>query len=345
MKYLLPFLVALIISCTLCFLARLFSRNLKIKQRKGGRHIHVEEISRFGGLAIILAFFLAVLFDPNLFLTKQLIGMLVASLVILLAGIVDDIKEISWKKQLVFQLIAIIIVLVSGIRMEYVTDLRGEAIFFSGSILMYIIGIVIVSAWILLLMNALNWIDGADGLSGGVSAIAAASIFILSLRPEVNQPPIAIVSVALLGALCGFLVFNAYPAKIMAGTSGSLFMGFILAVLSIIAGTKIATTMLVLAIPIIDALWVIFERLKAKRSIFEPDSRHIHHRLIEIGWSHRSIWILFSVITALIALIALNTRAVGKVYSMILVSAVILLSFFMLRYKLGMNAKVEKGYE
>jgi UDP-GlcNAc:undecaprenyl-phosphate GlcNAc-1-phosphate transferase len=345
MKYLLPFLVALVISSTLCFLALLFSRHIKIKQRKGARHLHVKNISRFGGLAIIVAFFLTVLFDPNLFLTKQLIGMLVASLVILLVGIVDDIWEISWKKQLFFQLIAIAIVLVSGIRMEYITDLQGGAIFFSGSILMYSIGMIIVSVWILLLMNALNWIDGADGLSGGVSAIAAASIFILSLRPEVNQPPIAIVSVALLGALCGFLVFNAYPAKIMAGTSGSLFMGFVLAVLSIIAGTKIATTMLILAIPIIDALWVIFERLRARRSIFEPDSRHIHHRLIGIGWSHHSIWILFSSITALIALIALNTRAVGKAYSMILVSVIILLSFFILRYKFGVNVKSEKGHE
>lgn len=345
MKYLLPFLVALIISCTLCFLVRLFSGYVKIKQREGTRHLHTKNISRFGGLAIISAFFIAVLFDQNLFLTRQLVGMLIASLVILLAGIADDIWEINWKKQLVFQFIAIAIVLASGIRIEYISNLQGEGIFFSGNILMYSIGIIMVSVWMLLLMNALNWIDGADGLSGGVSAIAAASIFILSLKPEVNQPPIAIVSVALLGALCGFLIFNAYPAKIMAGTSGSLFMGFVLAVLSIIAGTKIATTMLILAIPIIDALWVIFERLRAKSSIFEPDSRHIHHRLIEIGWSHRSIWLLFSAITALIAVVALNTRAVGKAYSMILVSIIILFSFFVLRCKVGINVKSREEHE
>jgi len=111
-------------------------------------------------------------------------------------------------------------------------------------------------------MNAINWVDGLDGVAGGITFIGVLSVFFLSQRENVNQPPITIISAILLGSLAAFLIFNFHSAKIMAGTSGSMFMGFILAILAIFAGAKIATTFLVLTIPIIDALWVIGQRFQ-----------------------------------------------------------------------------------
>jgi UDP-GlcNAc:undecaprenyl-phosphate GlcNAc-1-phosphate transferase len=163
-----------------------------------------------------------------------------------------------------------------------------------------------------LLINATNWLDGIDGLSGGVSIISASTILVLSLRSEVNQPPIAIICSIFIGAVLGFLIFNFNPAKIMAGTSGSMFMGFMLAVMAIFAGTKIATALLVMAIPVIDSVWVITERIRKKRSIFRPDKAHLHFKLLDLGWSQKKICFYYYVITVIIAAIALNTRVIGK---------------------------------
>jgi UDP-GlcNAc:undecaprenyl-phosphate GlcNAc-1-phosphate transferase len=195
--------------------------------------------------------------------------------------------------------------------------------------------------WIVLMINSMNWIDGVDGLSGGVTFIGALTIFFLSLRPEVNQPPVAIIAMALAGAVLGFLVFNFYPSKILAGTSGAMFMGFILAALAIFAGTKIATALLVMAIPIIDAAWVVGERIKSGKSIFKSDDRHLHYKLLDLGWTQRRITLFFCLITICISLIAINTRAIGKIVTMALVVAVMLAFFVFLNRKLAQIKKVD----
>lgn len=338
MIYLFPFLTALVISLIACRLIIWGTKYCPTKTRIGKRHSHSREVSRFGGIAIIISFAIALLVDRNLVLTEQLNAVLFASCLILVFGLVDDIFEISWKKQFILQLVAVIVVCSAGVGIRYLMNPLGGTVQMTSGMSLAV-GYALAGSWIMLLMNSLNWIDGTDGLSGGISAIAALVIFLLSLKPEVYQPPIAIVSVALLGALVGFLIFNIYPAKIMAGTSGSLFMGFILASLSIVAGTKIATTLLVLSIPILDALWVVFERIRSGASIFEADTRHMHHRLLDLGWSHRSIWVFFCSITALIAVIALNTRAMGKAYSILLVSLIILAISFFLRYRVALQQK------
>jgi UDP-N-acetylmuramyl pentapeptide phosphotransferase/UDP-N-acetylglucosamine-1-phosphate transferase len=182
--------------------------------------------------------------------------------------------------------------------------------------------------WIILVMNAINWADGIDGLAGGITLITSATILILSLRPEVNQPFIAILCIIFIGTVLGFLIFNFNPAKIMAGTSGAMFMGFVLAVLAVFSGTKIATALLVLAIPIIDSLWVIGERFRNHKSIFKPDRNHLHYKLIKLGWSERKIVLSYWAITFLIALVALNTRAFGK--GIVLVITAIIMIFILI---------------
>ena len=184
-------------------------------------------------------------------------------------------------------------------------------------------------------MNSMNWIDGVDGVSAGITLIGGITIFILSLRPEVNQPPVGIIAAALIGCTLALLLFNFYPAKIMAGTSGAMFMGFILAVLSVFAGAKIATTLLVMAVPIIDAFWVVSERIKSGSSVFSADKRHLHFRLIELGWSQRKICLFYCLITAFIAVLALNTGAMGKVITFILFGIIMLGMLTLIKNKLS----------
>ena len=271
-----------------------------------------------GGMAIIIAFCLALILDPELVISQPLWGIMTASFIILAFGLWDDFFEIDWKTQLFFQFVIAALIFIIGVRVEYVTNPLG-GVFFLLSDNFFLPSLFFGILWIVLLMNTVNWIDGLDGLSGGVVFLGSLAIFFFSLKPEVNQPPIGIISMALAGAVLGFLIFNFYPARILAGTSGSMFMGFMLAVLSIFAGAKIATALLVMAVPIIDAIWVIGERIRSGNSVFKADRRHLHFKLLELGWSEKKISIFFYSITLIILMISLNTRTIGKTISIVLV--------------------------
>jgi UDP-GlcNAc:undecaprenyl-phosphate GlcNAc-1-phosphate transferase len=225
-------------------------------------------------------------------------------------------------------------VYIKGVRLDYISNPFG-GIFLFHNYGGFIVGIIVVVIWTVLLINSMNWIDGIDGISSGISLIGGATIFFLSLRPEVNQPPIGIISTVFMGGLLAFLLFNFHPAKIIAGTSGSMFMGFVLAVLAIFSGEKIATTLLVLAVPIVDALWVIGERFQSKKSIFSADRRHLHYRLLELGWSPKKICIFYYAITAFIAVLALNTRAAGKTITFVLFGVIMLGMLIWIRNKVS----------
>ncbi|EKE15856.1 MAG: hypothetical protein ACD_11C00103G0058 [uncultured bacterium] len=323
--YLFPFFVSFSVSSILLFLLVFLKKNISEK-RISERHIHKNGISRMGGAAIILAFVATLILDKNLFISNQLWIVIIASLAILVFGIWDDLQELNWKKQIFFQLMIVIFIFIMGIRVEYITNPFG-GVFDLGIKENFLPSLLFMIVWIIVFMNSMNWVDGIDGLSGGITLIGAATIFLLSIKPEVNQPPMGIITVALFGSILAFLIFNFHPAKILAGTSGSMFMGFILAVLAIFAGLKIATTLLVAAIPVVDAFWVIYERIKNKRSIFSPDKRHLHHKLLDLGWSQNKICLFFYIITIVIALVSLNTKTAGKsvaIFSVIfIVSAII----------------------
>jgi len=312
--YFSPFILSFLISVILtAFLVWLSKKIPALKKRK---------ISRLGGLAIIFSFALAIIIDPNLFIARELWAILIASFLILALGLWDDFRELDWKTQLFFQIAAAVFIFILGVRVECITNPLGGVFFLNiGKYLLPSLFFGII--WIVLLMNSINWLDGLDGLSGGVAFLGALTIFFLSLKPEVNQPPVGIITMALAGAVLGFLIFNFYPARIMAGTAGAWFLGFILAALSIFSGAKIATALLIMAVPIIDAFWVIGERLRAGDPIFRGgDRKHLHFKLQKIGWSPRKIALFFYGVTFFIAVVALNTRSIGKLITIILVAAI-----------------------
>ncbi|EKE20045.1 MAG: Glycosyl transferase, family 4 [uncultured bacterium] len=320
----LPLFVSFAISAFLLSLIIFFGRFLVLPdKRKSKRHLHRAGILRFGGIAIIVSFVSVLVLDKNLIITQPLMAVLIASFLILVIGVVDDVKQLSWREQLFFQFFIVIFVYIMGVRLDYVTNPFG-GIFLLDGFFWQGVGLVFSVAWIVFLMNAMNWVDGVDGASSGIAIIGVVTIFFLSLRPEVNQPPVAIICAALIGSILAFLFLNFYPAKVLAGTSGSMFMGFILGITAIFSGAKIATTLLVLAVPIIDAIWVIGERLKAGDSIFSPDKRHLHFRLLDLGWSVKKICFFYYLVTAVVAFIALNTRAMGKSLTLLLVALIML---------------------
>ncbi|HLB50694.1 MAG TPA: MraY family glycosyltransferase [Patescibacteria group bacterium] len=321
--YLSPFFLALGLSLLCTGMCIWISRHVSFpKRRTEKRHIHPQNVSRLGGVAIIAAFLVTVFLDPHLVISSQLWGIVVASALILAVGLLDDLREIDWRTQLFFHIAVGAIIFIMGIRVEYITNPFGGLLFLTiGTSLLP--GILFVIGWIVLMMNVMNWSDGVDGVSGSIATIGALTIFGLTLSPEVNQPPVGIIAMAFAGAVLGFLLFNFYPARIVAGTSGSLFMGFMLGALAIFAGAKIATALLIMAIPITDALWVLWERFRSGESLTAPDQRHLHYRLLALGWSQRQVAVFLASFTTLIGAVALNTRTIGKAITLILVGIII----------------------
>lgn len=300
--------------------------------RMGKRHSYKKTISRLGGASMLIAFAFTLFFDTHLVLTGEFYGLLFGSAFIFIFGLWDDLNELGWKIQVFFQVALTVLIFIFGMRISSISNPFGGVwiIPYDNFVLP---GFLLLLVWVFLVMNAMNWLDGLDGLCGGVSLITLVTIFFLSLKPEVYQPPIAILAVIGIGVVIGFLFFNVYPAHILAGTVGSMFLGFLVATLAIIAGTKIATAFLVLSLPIVDALYVLWQRLREGTSLFHPDKRHLHFRLLELGWSERQIAWFFFFVTAVIAIIALNTQALGKFVAVLLVSFIIFGLIFFVDHK------------
>ncbi len=324
--YLSPLISSFLVSLLLTWVLIGFSEKFKLFFAIKPRHIHKKNISRLGGIAIIVSFIAAIIFNPDLVLTRQLIGFLLGSLLILFFGVMDDFRALGWKKQLFFQLAVSVVIILSNIRVDYLTNPFGGMFrldnweIFSTPVF----GSIFIIFWIVFLMNVLNWLDGLDGLAGGVGAIGSAILFFLSISALVNQPPLGIISIALAGAVLGFLLFNFHPAKIFMGTSGAMFIGFSLAVISIFSGVKLATLVLVLVVPILDALWVILQRIKKGGSIFSGDRSHLHYRLLELGFSQRQIVVFYYILSAFFGIIALNISGLGKIIAFFLFAVIIL---------------------
>jgi UDP-GlcNAc:undecaprenyl-phosphate GlcNAc-1-phosphate transferase len=315
--YALPFFTSFIVTLGVIVAIVFVTRRFNIRNPIfGSRHVHDERVSRLGGVALICGFIVAVVIDQNLVLEPIHAGVLGALVLLLTIALVDDFVQIDWKIQLFFLVALSVLIFILGVRVPYISNPFGEGviqIMWNGFILF---GFLFVVVWMLVIINSMNWLDGMDGLSSSVSLVAALVIFLIALLPEVNQPPLAIMAIAMAGSLCAFFIFNFPPAQIMAGTSGSWYMGFMIAVLAIFSGAKIATALLVLAIPIVDFFWVIWERLVEKAPIVKADRRHLHYKLQELGWSNHAILALYFSITALMASVALIARDAQKVLAL-----------------------------
>ncbi len=331
--YVFPFLYSVCISVIVCFGCIVLYKKMRLyDHRNSQRHIHKKNISRFGGLAIVTAFIVSLCTNTALVFTDALWAITIGSVLILIFGIIDDLWPMNWQSQLFFQVMLVLITFICGVQITYITNPFGGILWLVTDNMPFF-SILFMMVWMIFVMNAINWCDGIDGLAGGVIFIAAITLFIISLEPQVMQPPIAIIAIILAGSVLGFLFYNFPCANIFAGTSGSFFMGYVVAVLAIVAGAKIGTTLLVLAIPLIDAVWVIFDRFRRGQSIFHGDKEHLHHRLLDIGWSVPKVLFLYYGVTIFCAFAAIMTQSLNKFLIFIFLSFGIILFFTILSYE------------
>lgn len=327
MNWLILALTAFSISSLVSFLLSKKTTNKKSK------------IYRLGGIAIISSFVIVFLFS-EIIVTPEWQAILLGSLLILGFGLLDDFRNLNWKKQIAFQIILALILIWFGFEVGRVTFAGNELFrmdFWQIKLLnktFSIISSLFIVFWLMILINAVNWLDGSDGLLSVAGVLSLVAVFGVSLRPEVSQPALAIISVIGIGSLSGFLIFNFPKAKIEAGTSGSYFIGFLLASLAIIAGTKISTTMVILILPVTDFIWVIVERFRVGQLIFQRDDkkRHLHYKLLEKGFSPRQILLGYAIFLGLALLISFFV--VNQFQKIILLAVeFLMISFLMLKLK------------
>lgn len=289
------------------------------------KKLHHHPIPLLGGLAIAVSFFIALGFlvwQKPYFVTHislgQLLAIFVASVFLMIGGWIDDKFNLSPIKQIVFPLLAVLIVVLVGVNLKEITNPFGGkinllAIFWSGR---FILVDLIVFAWLAGMMYTTKLLDGLDGLVTGLTVIGSAVMGFLSLTDKFYQPDIALICFLFAAANLGFLIFNFYPAKIFLGEGGSLFTGFILGVLAIVAGGKIATALLVMGVAIIDLAAVIVRRLRHKTSPFKGDSGHLHQRLLKIGFSQRQVVLFFYCLAVIFGILTLFLQSQQKLLAL-----------------------------
>lgn len=279
--------------------------------RPAGRKIHARPIPRVGGIAIFLAFFVGILTlplsrlveDQALPASGQILGLLAGGTLVFLLGLRDDVRGMNPWAKLFVQGIAASLACLGGI------GIHGVQLPGLGEITLGILSVPVTVFWFLLVINALNLIDGLDGLAAGVSVFSAVTLLILGLLDA--RLTVSIGLAALGGAALGFLRYNFNPASIFMGDSGSYFLGYMLAGLSILGSLKseasvtILIPILALGLPLMETFWSAVRRFARGQKVFAADCDHVHHRLLRLGYTHRRAVLLLYSLTGLLGLASL----------------------------------------
>lgn len=307
--FLVPLITVLIVTPYIMRLASKIGAIDKPNERK----VHSKVMPRIGGLAIFLGV-VAGYFTGGLH-HQNLTAITLGAFIVVIVGVLDDIRELSAKVKLVGQLLAAILVAVSGLTIDHLS------IPFIGNFELGIWSYPLTILWIVGIMNAINLIDGLDGLSAGISAIVIATIAILA---GINgKMLILMISVILLGSIIGFLFYNFYPAKIFMGDSGSLFLGYSISILSLLGLYKSVTLfsflvpIIILGVPVFDTTFAIIRRIVNKKPILAPDKAHLHHRLLSLGLSHRNTVLaiyIFGILFSVSAILLSEATLWGSVF-------------------------------
>lgn len=303
--------------------------------RPNQRKVHQQVMPRLGGLAVFIAFTTAVLLTQEI--SSHIIGLLVGGALIILLGFVDDTRGISPKVKLAGQLVAACAVIPFGLQVNFVTNPFSDELLALG-----LLSIPVTVMWIVSVTNAVNLIDGLDGLAGGTVCIAAltlaAVVWIEAAMSggSAGQSQAIALALILAAAVLGFLRYNFYPAKIFLGDTGSMYLGFSVAVLSVMGLAKSATfisviiPVVILGIPLLDTTCAIIRRFQGQKPITQPDKEHLHHRLMKMGLNHRQAVLCIygvNIVLGLSAiLLTLLTDKQAVIFLVILSTAVLILA-------------------
>jgi len=290
------------------------------------RRVHSTPIPRTGGLAVAGAFvgvgLLGLLlsqafhFAPPLRTVRmpEIVALFVGVSVGGILGYIDDRFELRARWQFIGQLVLAGIAVAFGIRIDRLPNPLGDNLMLGEAA-----AIAATTLWVVGMLNSVNFVDGLDGLLAGIALIAVATLGVISLIDPPIQPAVAVLCALLAGALLGFLPYNFHPARVFIGTAGVFAVGYALAVLSVIGTAKVALALLVLGVPIIDTFWIIIRRVTSGRSPFSADRGHFHHRLLDLGLSHRQAVVLIYAICSLLAVLSLVLSGRGQISAFLVV--------------------------
>ncbi len=309
---------------------------------KDDRRMHKKPIPRWGGAAIYSGFVISVAcFAP--IIDSRLIGILIGSLVIVIVGIFDDKYALPAWLKLLGQCVSAVIVIAFGVR---INAFNGLLSFVDNQFIIQWFSIIITFVWIIVVTNAINLIDGLDGLAVSISGISAFALIFISILSDRFDVAVLFASVA--GACMGFRPYNIHPAKIFMGDSGALFLGYILSTLSIDAflqgysAMSIIVPIIVLGLPIFDTSFAIIRRLYKKQGIMSADRGHLHHRLVDGGFSQKETVSIMSTFSALLSITAIILVAKSFNRAIVLVLAMVVMAFCIKLYR--ENKEIAKKY-
>lgn len=303
LQYWQPAIFAFLLTIIFVVLALKLFPKLKLMDRPQRYGLSRAPIPYYGGLTIFLAFLIAVtVFVP---LTKAVLALIIAGSIIVIIGFLDDFLNLSPFIRLFFQFVAAFILVFGGI------GILSINLPFFGVLVLGKFTVLFTILWVMAIVNTMNFVDGVSGLSSGVSFIAGLTIFALSIHPGLHenpasQIPVAMIALILAAISFAFLFFDFPRPKILMGDTGSTFLGFVIATLAIFSGGKVATAFLVLGIPILDMIWVVLRRTFAGQKFWKGDLKHLHHRLLEIGFSQKQVVLSYLFVTAFFGISAVT---------------------------------------
>ncbi|MBF7023602.1 glycosyltransferase family 4 protein [Staphylococcus kloosii] len=317
MYTLLLIIFSMIVSLILTPIIIKVSQKMDIVDKPNYRKVHTKPVSVLGGTVILFSFLLGIWLGHPI--ETEVKPLVIGSVLIYLVGLIDDIYDLKPIIKLIGQIVAALVVVYYGVTIDFISLPIGPTIHFG------ILSVPITIIWIVAITNAINLIDGLDGLASGVSAIALATIGFIAIL-QANIFIIMICSV-LIGALLGFLCFNFHPAKIFLGDSGALLIGFIVGFLSLLGFKNITFVSLffpivILAVPFIDTLFAMIRRVKKGQHIMQADKSHLHHKLLDLGYSHRQTVLLIysiAILFSLSSIILYLSQSWGVIMMLILI--------------------------
>ncbi len=326
MRYIFPFLLTLVVTVIVSLIVRQIALRIgALDYPDEGRKRHRGPTPLLGGIAIFVSIATSLIVGKNIILSGNLeahhwLGVLVGACILIIGGIIDDIKKLSPAQQIVFPLIAAIAVVAGGVGVEKITNPFGGYIYFSAAL-----SAIFTIVWLLGMTYTTKLLDGLDGLVTSVAGIGSFIIFLFTMTTRWYQPDVGYAALMVFAACLGFLTLNWHPAKLFLGESGSLLLGFMLGVLSIISGGKIAIALLIMGIPILDVVWTIVRRTFSGKNPFRfADRQHLHFRLLDSGIGPRLTVILFCSASLIFGLSALFLQSRGKIISLIILACLMI---------------------
>lgn len=329
--YLATFCVSGAAALVLTPIVRAIAIGLGIVDKPGGRKVHRGNMPTMGGVAIAVAFFAGTLVAFHAIpgamdrFSLKYAGFCVGASIVVILGVIDDIKPLRARPKLFVQVIAAAVLVACGFVVEEFT------VPFVGKVSLGFLGVIFTLIWIIGITNAINLLDGLDGLAAGVSAISSFFIFLSAI--DQHEYVVAFLAFALVGACAGFLPYNFYPARIFMGNPGSMFLGFTLSAISVVSFQKSKTIItlfvpvIALGVPIIDTTLAIVRRLAKKKHIFQADKEHIHHKLLFREESQRRVVLSLYFLSTCFGMIALSFRGIKGLYAIAALVIVVVVTY------------------